>query len=82
VKNPQTNGICERFQKTVLDEFYHVTFRKRIYRILGELQVDLDQWLDEYNTQRPHQGKRCEGRTPYETPLAGKAVAQEKLVAA
>jgi transposase InsO family protein len=82
VKNPQTNGICERFQKTVLDEFYRVAFRKKIYRSLGELQADLDLWLDEYNTQRAHQGKRCEGRTPYETFLEGKAIAQEKLIAA
>jgi transposase InsO family protein len=82
VKNPQTNGICERFQKTVLDEFYRVAFRKKIYRSLGELQTDLDQWLDEYNTQRGHQGKRCEGRTPYETFLEGKVIAQEKLIAA
>jgi len=82
VKNPQTNGICERFQKTVLDEFCRVAFRKKIYRSLEELQADLDVWLDEYNTQRGHQGQRCEGRTPYETFLEGKAVAQEKLIAA
>ena len=28
-KSPQTNGICERFHKTVLDELYRVAFRKR-----------------------------------------------------
>ena len=26
--SPQTNGICERFHRTVLDEFYRVAFRK------------------------------------------------------
>jgi len=26
VKSPQTNGICERFHKTVLNEFYRVAF--------------------------------------------------------
>ena len=26
--HPQTNGICERFHKTILDEFYRVTFRR------------------------------------------------------
>jgi transposase InsO family protein len=82
VKHPQTNGICERFQKTVLDEFYRVTFRKKIYRRLEELQADLDVWLDEYNTERAHQGKRCEGRTPYETLIEGKAIALEKMIAA
>ncbi len=27
-RNPQTNGICERFHKTVQDEFYAVVFWK------------------------------------------------------
>ena len=43
------NGICERFHKTVLDEFYRVAFRKKLYRSLDELQADLDAWLKEYN---------------------------------
>ena len=33
-KSPQTNGICERFHKTVLNEFYRVAFRKKVYRSL------------------------------------------------
>ena len=41
-KSPQTNGIVERFHKTVLDEFYRVAFRKKIYGSIAELQVDLD----------------------------------------
>ncbi len=81
-KSPQTNGICERFHKTALDEFYRVTFRKKIYTTLEELQADLDEWLVEYNTERPHQGKRCDGRTPYDTLVDGKAIAREKLIAA
>jgi transposase InsO family protein len=44
-KSPQTNGICERFHRTVLDEFYRVAFRKKIYRTIDELQTDLDTWL-------------------------------------
>ena len=63
-KSPQTNGICERFHKTELDEFYRVAFRRTIYHRLEELQVDLDSWLHEYNHERGHQGKRCDGRTP------------------
>ena len=66
----------------MLDEFYRVTFRKKIYRGLEELQADLDVWLDEYNTERAHQGKRCEGRTPYETLAEGKAIALEKMIVA
>lgn len=81
-RSPQTNGICERFHKTVLDEFYKVTFRKKIYQTLEELQLDLDEWLRHYNEERTHQGKHCFGRTPMQTLLEGKVVAEEKLLAA
>ena len=40
VKSPQTNGICERFHKTILQEFYQVTFRKKIYETIEQLQID------------------------------------------
>ncbi|MEN2816010.1 IS481 family transposase ISShes15 [Mannheimia haemolytica] len=49
VKHPQTNGICERFHKTILQEFYQVVFRKTIYMDLATLQADLDEWLMYYN---------------------------------
>ncbi|WP_165178265.1 IS481 family transposase, partial [Desulfovibrio sp. ZJ369] len=71
-RHPQTNGICERFHKTILNEFYQVTFRRKIYHSLEELQTDLDAWLNEYNTERTHQGKMCCGRTPMQTLLDGK----------
>ena len=66
-RSPQTNGICERFHKTLLDEFYRVAFRKKLYRRIEELQADLDAWLAQYNEQRPHQGRWCYGKTPIET---------------
>lgn len=31
VKSPQTNGICERLHQTILNEFYRVAFRKKLY---------------------------------------------------
>src|SRR5690625_1988291 len=58
-RRPQTNGICERFHKTILQEFYQVTFRKKLYDNLEELQKDLDVWIDSYNNERTHQGKMC-----------------------
>src|SRR3712207_3921780 len=58
-KSPQTNGIVERLHKTVLDEFYRVAFRKRIYGSIAELQADLDEWIRSYNEDRPHQGRWC-----------------------
>jgi transposase InsO family protein len=81
-KSPQTNGICERFHRTVLDEFYRVAFRKKIYLAIGELQADLDIWLVEYNEQRPHQGRWCFGKTPMQTFLDALPMAREKLMAA
>ncbi len=80
VKSPQTNGICERFHKTILNEFYQITLRKKIYDSVDELQIDLDEWLIKYNTQRTHQGKMCLGRTPMETLIDGKAIWKEKFV--
>jgi transposase InsO family protein len=41
-RSPQSNGICERFHKTVLDEFYRIAFRRKIYNNLDDLQADLD----------------------------------------
>ena len=75
---PQTNGICERFHKTVLQEFYQVAFRKKLYGSLQELQEDLDAWLIEYNERRTHQGKMCCGRTPLETFDAGVQIYWDK----
>jgi integrase-like protein len=79
---PQTNGICERFHKTVLNEFYRVAFRKKLYTTLEELQADLDAWLREYNEQRPHQGRWCYGKTPMQTFLDTLPLAKEKLLVA
>ena len=81
-KSPQTNGICERFHRTVLDEFYRVAFRKKIYRTIDELQTDLDTWLIDYNQRRPHQGRWCFGKTPVQTFLDALPLAMEKLMAA
>ncbi|MCB6185152.1 IS481 family transposase [Leeia sp. TBRC 13508] len=76
--SPQTNGICERFHKTILNEFYQVTFRKKLYQTLEELQKDLDEWLSYYNNERTHQGKMCNGRAPVETLMDGKRIWAEK----
>ena len=67
VKSPQTNGICERFHKTLLDEFYRVAFRKKIDTSIEDPQADLDLWMREFNEARPHQGKWCFGKTLMQT---------------
>jgi len=79
--SPQTNGICERFHKTILNEFYQITFRKNLYSSVDELQKDLDVWMEYYNNERTHQGKMCCGRTPMDTLLDGKSIWAEKNLA-
>jgi len=78
-KSPQTNGICERFNKTLLDKFYRVAFRKKIYSSIEELQGDLDEFLCWYNKERTNQGKHCRGRTPMETFEENLPLAREKI---
>ncbi len=78
-RHPQTNGICERFHKTILQEFYQVTFRKKIYTNIETLQKDLDEWLYRYNYERTHQGKMCNGRTPIQTLKEAKYLWDEKV---
>lgn len=79
-KSPQTNGICERFHRTLQDEFYSVAFRKKVYFTLQELQSDLDEWMKEYNSERPHSGKFCFGKTPMQTFKEAKHLAEEKIL--
>ena len=61
----------------MLDEFYRIAFRKRLYASIGDLQDDLDLWVKSYNEERPHQGRWCFGKTPLQTfldaiPIAGR----------
>jgi transposase InsO family protein len=67
VRRPQTNGFVERFNRTVLDEFFRIAFRTKFYETVEELQADLDQWLVYYNTERPHHGYRNMGKRPIDT---------------
>lgn len=67
VKSPRTNGFIERFNRTVLDEFFVEAFRATLYESVESLQQDLDAWLDYYNNQRPHQGYRNMGKRPIDT---------------
>ena len=79
-RSPQTNGICERFHKTVLHEFYQIAFRKRVYVSIEQLQADLDAWVTGYNERRPHQGRWCYGKTPMQTFLDTAPLAKEKML--
>ncbi len=56
----------------MLNEFYRIAFRKKIYATISELQKDLDVW--------PHQGRYCFGKTPMQTFLDARTIAQEKQI--
>lgn len=79
-RHPQTNGICERFHKTIKDEFYSIAFRRKLYQSIEALQEDLDKWLEYYNNERPHSGRYCFGKTPMETWLDSKELAKQKSI--
>lgn len=79
-RHPQTNGICERFHRTIQEEFYSVAFRKKIYNSLDELQKDADMWIKHYNEERTHTGKHCYGRTPMQTFLDTLDLAKDKML--
>lgn len=78
--SPKTNGICERFHKTILQEFYQITFRKKLYSDLESLQNDLDEWFFYHNNERTHQGRHCDDKTPMQTLIDGKQIWDEKNI--
>lgn len=79
-KSPQTNGICERFHRTMQEEFYAIAFRKKMYDSLEMMQADLDDWLQYYNNERSHSGRYCFGKTPMQTWSDSKELAKEKRI--
>lgn len=79
-KSPQTNGICERFHKTMLQEFYQVAFRQKLYVSIEQLQLDVDKWLQSYNEERPHSGRYCFGKTPKQTFDDSKKLVEQKML--
>ena len=81
VRHPQTNGSVEKLNQTIQSEFYSIAFRKKLYASLDDLQEDLDSFMKEYNFDRTNQGKRCKGRTPYETFSEGVQLYKEMVYA-
>lgn len=79
-RHPQTNGICERFHRTIQEEFYSVAFRKKIYNNIDQLQEDVDKWIKYYNEERTHSGKHCNGRTPMQTFLDTLQLTKDKML--
>ena len=69
-KSPQRNGICERFNRTVQNEFYAIAFRKKIYTSIEQLQAKdaLREILFRENTHADFSRRNRGGK---EIPIAG-----------
>ncbi len=53
-------------------------FLKKIYAATGELKKNLDVWMMEYNEASPHLGRYCFAKTPMQTFLYARTIAQKK----
>lgn len=74
------HSSLERFHQTIQNEFYATAFRKKVYANIEELQGDVEKWMKEYNEDRPHTGKYCYGKTPWQTFQESKHLAQAKML--
>ncbi len=63
---PQTNGAVERVHRTILEECWRPSFARALIPRYTALKRDLDAYLNYYNYERAHTGRRNLGRTPAE----------------
>lgn len=61
---PTSNGCVERVQQTLLEECWKPAFARYLTPKYTGLRRDLERELLIYNTDRAHQGRRTQGRTP------------------
>jgi transposase InsO family protein len=61
---PQTNGCVERVQGTILEECWKPAFARYLIPKYTGLRLDLERYLQYYNTDRAHTGRWNQGRTP------------------
>lgn len=81
VRSPQTNGFCERFHRTIQEEFFSSAFRSTLFESVAQLQQDLDRYLEFYNRERAHRGYRTQGRTPLQAFLDGLSLRPQREAA-
>ena len=80
VKSPQTDGIAERFHKTVLTEFYRVAFRRKILLRHRKVAARPRRLAAPVQPTAAHQGRWCYGKTPLQTFVDSVQLAKEKMV--
>lgn len=69
---PKSNVMVERFNRTLLEEFYQIVMLKKVYTSVDQLQDDLDSFITYYNFKITDQGYRLKGKIPYQKFLDGK----------
>lgn len=67
---PQSNGIAERFNLTMLEECWKPAFARYLTPKYTGMRRDLERFLHDYNYDRAHTGIRSLGRTPAETLMS------------
>jgi hypothetical protein len=56
--------VVERVQETILDECWKPAFARYLIPKYTGLRLDLDRYLDYYNTDRAHTGRWTKGPHP------------------
>jgi hypothetical protein len=79
-RHPQTNGICERFHRTIQEGFYATAFRKSFTLAWRSCKLTWTSGYGNYNLRRTHSGKYCYGKTPMQTFLDSADLAREKML--
>ena len=69
---PQSNGCVEGVHQTILEECYRPTFARALVPRFTALRTDLARYLQFYNHDRAHTGRRTQGRTPAQVLGAAK----------
>jgi transposase InsO family protein len=62
--NPNSNGCVERAQLTILEECWRPAFARSLAPKITALRRDLEEFLDEFNFDRAHNGRLTKGRVP------------------
>jgi transposase InsO family protein len=61
---PQSNGKVEQVQDTLLEECWKPAFVAYTHPTISGLRQNLHDYLNDYNWQRPHQGRWNQGQPP------------------
>ena len=73
---PELNGCVERAQLTILEECWRPAFARSLAPKITALRRDLDEYLEEFNFDRAHNGRLTQGRVPGEIIYGARKMGQ------